>query len=343
MASSYFSPLTRRRLRAFKSHRVGFHSLWIFMALFLITLCAEFIANERPLIVYYEGSFYFPVVTDYSESDFGGVLPITADFSDPEFQENVRANGWILPAPVSFSFDTVDKYLGKPFPAAPSWRHPFGTDNQGRDIFARALYGYRVSVLFGLWLSISASIIGIILGAMQGYFGGKFDLIFQRVTEIWSGLPQLFILIILSAIFVPGFWTLFLILLAFSWTSLTGVVRAEFLRARKLGYVEAAKALGVPTYKVIVVHILPNAMIAAVTYLPFILCSSIVSLTSLDFLGFGMPPGSPSLGELLSQGKNSLHAPWLGVTAFFVLAVPLTLLVFVGEAVRDAFDPRLGG
>lgn len=342
MADSYFSPLTRRRFRAFKTHRIGWYSLWGFLALFLISLCAELIANERPILVYFNGSLYSPIFKDYSDSDFGGDLPILADFTDPSLQKNIREKGWILSTPVPFSYETVDKYLGQSFPSPPSWRHPFGTDNQGRDIFARALYGYRVSVLFGLWLSISASIIGILLGALQGYFGGKFDLIFQRVIEIWSGLPQLFILIILSAIFIPSFWTLFFILLAFSWTSLTGVVRAEFLRARKLGYVEAALALGVPTIKIIVVHILPNAMIAAVTYLPFILCSSIVSLTSLDFLGFGMPPGSPSLGELLSQGKNSLHAPWLGITAFFVLAVPLTLLIFIGEAVRDAFDPRLG-
>lgn len=337
-----FSPLTLRRLRAFKTHRMGWYSLWLFLALFIISLGAELIANERPIIVYYDGRIMFPVAKNYADDEVGGELPILADFTEPSVRERIREKGWMLETMVPFSFDTVDKHLGVNFPAPPSWRHPFGTDNQGRDIFARALYGYRVSVLFGLWLSITASIIGILLGALQGYYGGKFDLIFQRVIEIWSGLPQLFILIILSAIFVPGFWTLFFILLAFSWTSLTGVVRAEFLRARKLGYVEAAHALGVPTMKVIVVHILPNAMIAAVTYLPFILCSSIVSLTSLDFLGFGMPPGSPSLGELLAQGKNSLHAPWLGITAFFVLAVPLTLLIFVGEAVRDAFDPRLG-
>ena len=335
------SPLTRRRLAIFSAHRRGFWALWIFLALFVLALFAEFLANDRPLAVHYEGHWYFPVLRDYSEDAFGPeFMPIEADFSDPDLRHAIEAKGWMLWPAIPFGYATIVKNLAVPAPAPPSWRNLLGTDDQARDVLARVIYGFRISVLFGFALTITSSAVGIVAGAVQGFYGGLTDLLFQRFIEIWSGMPQLFLLIILSSIIAPSFWILLLFLLLFSWMGLTGLVRAEFLRGRNLDYVRAARALGVSDVAVMWRHILPNAMVATLTFLPFTLSGSVTILASLDFLGFGLPPGSPSLGELVSQGKNNLQAPWLGITAFLVLGGVLTLLIFIGEAVRDAFDPR---
>jgi len=334
------SPLNARRLENFKANRRGFFSLWIFLALFIPTLFAEFIANDKPLLVKYEGSYFVPVIVDYAETTFGGDFPTSADYRDPFIANKIKKSGWMFWTPVRYSYDTINYDLPVPAPAPPGAENWLGTDDQGRDVVARAIYGFRISVLFGLTLTILSSVIGVAAGAVQGYFGGVIDLVFQRFIEIWGGLPMLFLLIILASIVEPNFWWLLGLMLLFSWVGLVGVVRAEFLRARNFDYVKAAHALGVSNRVIMFKHILPNAMVATLTFLPFILNSSIVTLTSLDFLGFGLPAGSPSLGELLIQGKANLQAPWLGITAFMVLAVMLSLLVFVGEAVRDAFDPR---
>jgi microcin C transport system permease protein len=335
------SPINRRRVAIFCAHRRGFWSLWIFLALFALTLFAEFLANDRPLLIRYDGQWLFPVLADYSEDAFGAdFLPTEADYTDPDLQKAIAAKGWMLWPLVPYSYASVVKNLPVPAPAPPSWRNPLGTDDEARDVLARVIYGFRISVLFGFTLTIVASVVGIAAGAVQGFYGGLTDLLFQRFIEVWSGMPQLYLLIILSSIIAPGFWILLVFLLLFSWMTLTGLVRAEFLRGRNLDYVRAAKALGVSDAAVMWRHILPNAMVATLTFLPFILSGSVTILASLDFLGFGLPPGSPSLGELVSQGKNNLQAPWLGITAFVVLGGVLTLLIFVGEAVRDAFDPR---
>ncbi len=334
------SPITRRRLDTFKRNRRGFWSLWIFLALFVLSMGAEVIANDRPLVVSYQGDLYFPVLTDYPETTFGGDFPTATVYRDPYVRDLIEADGWMVWPPIRFDYRTINLDISAPAPSAPSLANPLGTDDVGRDVAARLIYGFRISVLFGLALTIFSSVLGVFAGAVQGYFGGWLDLIAQRFLEIWSGLPQLFILIIVSSIVIPSFWTLLAVLLLFSWTSLVGVVRAEFLRARNFDYVRAAKALGMSDGAVMVKHVLPNAMVATLTFLPFILSGSIVALTALDFLGLGLPPGSPSLGDLLRQGKENLQAPWLGITGFLVLAVMLSLLVFIGEAVRDAFDPR---
>jgi microcin C transport system permease protein len=335
------SPLTRRRLAIFRAHRRGFWSLWIFLALFLLTLFAELIANDRPLLVHYEGHWFFPVLQDYSEDAFDpNMMPTLADFTDPDLQREIDAKGWMIWPAIPFHYDTIVKNLPVPAPAPPSLTNLLGTDDQARDVLARVIYGFRISVLFGFTLTILSSAVGIAAGAVQGFYGGLTDLFFQRFIEIWSGMPQLYLLIILSSIITPGFWILLAFLMLFSWMGLTGLVRAEFLRGRNLDYVRAAKALGVSDIAVMWRHILPNAMVATLTFLPFTLSGSVTILASLDFLGFGLPPGSPSLGELVSQGKNNLQAPWLGITAFVVLGGVLTLLIFIGEAVRDAFDPR---
>ncbi|MBB4285771.1 ABC transporter permease [Roseospira goensis] len=340
--SGGLSPIWRRRLANFRANRRGFWSLWIFLVLFVLSLFAEWIANDRPVFVWYDGAPYFPVVADYPETTFGGDFPTPAAYRDPFVADLITDKGFMVWPLVTFSYQTVNQDLPVPAPAPPSAENWLGTDDQGRDVMARLIYGFRLSVLFGLALTVFSSLIGVAAGAVQGYFGGLLDLFFQRFVEIWSGLPQLFILIIVSSVLVPGFWTLLVVLLLFSWTALVGVVRAEFLRARNFDYVRAAKALGMSDAQVMVKHVLPNAMVATLTFLPFILAGSLVALTSLDFLGLGLPPGSPSLGELLRQGKDNLQAPWLGITSFMVIAVMLTLLVFVGEAVRDAFDPRKG-
>jgi len=335
-----FTPLTTRRLAQFKANKRGFWSLWIFLTLFVVALSANLIANSKPLLVNYKGSYYTPFLTYYPETVFGGDFETEADYRDPYVIDLIEKNGWAVWAPIRYSFDTINYDLPSPAPSAPTSENILGTDDQGRDVLARVLYGFRISVLFGLALTVFSSAIGVAAGAFQGFYGGKVDLIAQRVIEIWASLPSLYILIIFSAMFVPGFWTLLLILLLFSWTHLVDVVRAEFLRARSLDYVRAAKALGVGNFTLMHRHILPNAVVATLTMMPFVLTGSITALTSLDFLGLGLPPGSPSLGELLAQGKNNINAPWLGATAFFSLAIMLTLLTFIGEAVRDAFDPR---
>ena len=334
------SPLARRRIAIFRASRRGYWSLWIFLALFGLSLCAEVIANDRPLVVRFDGRWYFPVLVSYPETAFGGVLPTAAVYRDPEVRRLIEAKGWMVWPPIRYSYDTINYALTVPAPAPPSRENWLGTDDQGRDLLARLIYGFRISVLFGLTLTILSSIVGIAAGAVQGYWGGWVDLLFQRGIEIWSGLPVLYLLIILASLVEPTFWWLLGLMLLFSWLALVGVVRAEFLRARNFDYVRAARALGVRPAVIMFRHVLPNAMVATLTFMPFILNGSITTLTSLDFLGFGMPPGSPSLGEILAQGKANLQAPWIGITGFVVLAVMLSLLVFIGEAVRNAFDPR---
>ncbi len=335
------SPLSRRRLAIFRAHRRGFWSLWIFLALFVLALFAEFIANDRPLVVRYDGHWFFPVLQDYSEADIiPDGMPFSADFTDPFLRKEIDSKGWMIWPAIPFAYNTLIKNPPVPAPIPPSWTNLLGSDDQARDVLARVIYGFRISILFGFTLTILSSAVGIAAGAVQGFYGGLTDLLFQRFIEIWSGMPQLYLLIILSSIIAPGFWILLAFLMLFSWMGLTGLVRAEFLRGRNLDYVRAAKALGVSDIAVMWRHILPNAMVATLTFLPFTLSGSVTILASLDFLGFGLPPGSPSHGELVSQGKNNLQAPWLGITAFFVLGGVLTLLIFVGEAVRDAFDPR---
>jgi microcin C transport system permease protein len=337
----HLKPLAQRRLRNFRANRRGFFSLWIFLVIFTISLPAEFLANDKPLLVHYGGSYYFPTLRIYPETVFGGDFETEAEYRERDVQELITAKGgWMIWPPVRYSYGTVNLNLEVPAPSPPSAENWLGTDDQARDVVARALYGFRISVLFGLTLTFFGSIIGISVGAVQGYFGGWVDLLFQRFIEIWSGLPQLFLLIIMASVVTPNFWWLLGIMLLFGWMALEGVVRAEFLRARNFEYVRAARAMGVDNFTIIRRHVLPNAMVASLTFLPLILSGSITSLTALDFLGFGLPPGSPSLGELLAQGKANLQAPWLGFTATVTLAVMLTLLIFIGEAVRDAFDPR---
>ncbi|GAB0119513.1 ABC transporter permease [Acidisoma sp. 7E03] len=344
MAGITLSPLNRRRFAAFRANRRGWWAFWIFLVLFGVSLCANVVANDRPLLIMFQGHLLCPVLQDYSEDRFGpDFMPTDADYSDPTVQAAIRAHGWMVWPLIPFRYDTTVTDLGRAAPSPPSWRNWLGTDDQARDVLARVIYGFRVSVLFGFTLTALASVIGILAGAIQGYYGGLTDLLFQRFIEIWSGLPDLFMLIILSSIIAPSFWVLLLFLLLFNWVNLTGVVRAEFLRGRTLDYVRAARALGVSDFAVMRRHILPNAMTATLTFLPFTLSGSVTILASLDFLGFGLPPGSPSLGELVSQGRDNLQAPWLGITAFAVLGGLLILLIFIGEAVRDAFNPRKTG
>jgi microcin C transport system permease protein len=334
---------SRRRWRVFRSNRRGFFSLIIFSVLSILCLFAELIANDRPLLVQYKQQWYVPVLVSYPETTFGGDLETEADYRDPFVKELIESHGWYIPAPIPFRYDTINYGLTSPAPTAPDGVNLLGTDDQGRDVLARVIYGFRISVLFGLALTLLSSIVGMAAGAVQGYYGGKVDLFGQRFIEIWASMPTLFLLIILSSLVVPDFWWLLLIMLLFNWMNLVGVVRAEFLRGRNLEYVKAAKAMGLSDSRIMLRHILPNAMVASLTFLPFLLTGYITQLSALDFLGFGLPPGSPSLGELLQQGKNNLQAPWLGITGFLVLSVMLTLLVFIGEAVRDAFDPRSVG
>jgi microcin C transport system permease protein len=359
----FLSPTNLRRWQNFKANRRGYWSLWIFLILFGLSLVAELIANDRPIIASYKGEILVPVLMDYPEEKFGGFLA-TTDYRSPYIAEEINANGWMIWPPIHYSYQTANSNIPHSAPTAPFWMmakdercsaYPLGdkdpdcnlgnlnwlgTDDQARDVTARMLYGFRISVLFGLALTIASAAVGVTAGAIQGYFGGWTDLLFQRFIEIWSSMPVLYILLIIAAILPPGFFILLGIMLLFSWTSFVGIVRAEFLRARNFEYVNAARALGVGNGTIMWRHLLPNAMVATLTFLPFILSGSITTLTSLDFLGFGMPPGSASLGELIAQGKNNLQAPWLGLTAFVTMSVMLSLLIFIGEAVRDAFDPR---
>lgn len=335
-----WSSLNRRRWNNFSSNKRGFWSLWIFLVLFSFTLCAEFVANDNPLLVKFDGHYYIPVFSNYPETMFGGDFETETKYRDPYVRKLIEEKGWMIWPLIPYSYNTINYNLTQPAPSPPSSENWLGTDDQGRDVLARMIYGFRISVLFGITLTLLSSLIGVAAGAVQGYFGGLTDLLLQRFIEIWGGMPILYLLIIMASLVQPNFWWLLVLMLLFSWMSLVHVVRAEFLRARNLDYVRAAKALGSGDLVIMYKHVLPNAMVATLTYMPFILNHSITTLTSLDFLGFGLPPGSPSLGELLNQGKNNLQAPWLGISAFCVLALMLTLLIFVGEAVRDAFDPR---
>ncbi|AJD48382.1 ABC transporter permease [Isoalcanivorax pacificus W11-5] len=336
----FSNPVFQRQWNTFRSNRRGYWSLWLFSILFVLCLGAELIANDRPLVLSYQSELYFPVLKVYPETTFGGMFETEANYRDPFVKELIEQDGWIVWPVIPFSHDTINYDLTVPSPAPPSSDNWLGTDDQGRDVLARILYGFRISVLFGLILALASSVIGIAVGAMQGYYGGWTDLAGQRFIEIWSSMPILYLIIILSSFVVPNFWWLLLIMLLFSWMTLVDLVRAEFLRCRNLDYVRAARALGVSAPVIMFRHMLPNAMVATLTFLPFILNGAIVTLTTLDFIGFGLPPGSPSLGELLGQGKANLHAPWLGISAFVSLALILSLLIFIGEAVRDAFDPR---
>ncbi|MGZ8300532.1 MAG: ABC transporter permease, partial [Rhodoplanes sp.] len=355
------SPINRRRWENFKANRRGYWSFWVFLALFFLSLGAEFIANDRPLFVSYDGRWYYPVFVNYPETTFGGDFETRTDYRDPFVQRLIaEKDGYMVWPPVHYSYNTHNLDLPTPAPSPPTWMlteaqcqpvvakkglngcsdleyNWLGTDDQGRDVVARLIYGFRISVLFGLALTLVSSVVGVAAGAVQGYFGGWTDLLFQRFIEIWTSVPSLYLLLIISSVLVPGFFVLLGILLLFSWVSLVGLVRAEFLRGRNFEYVQAARALGVSNALIMFRHLLPNAMVATLTFLPFILSSSVMTLTALDFLGFGLPPGSPSLGEMLSQGKANIQAPWLGLTAFFTVAVMLSLLIFIGEAVRDAF------
>lgn len=335
------SPINQRRWEQFKAHKRGWYSLWIFLALFVFSLGAELFANDKPLVVSYQGNWYFPIVKRYPETEFGGEIPIRANFKNPYIQQLItEQDGWMLWPPVPFSYDSINYDLPVPAPAPPSAHNWLGTDDQGRDVLARVIYGFRISVLFALTLTLFSSLIGVLFGALQGFYGGWVDLAGQRFLEIWSGLPVLYLLIIMASFIQPNFWWLLGIMLLFSWMSLVDLVRAEFLRGRNLEYARAARALGMPDRQIMLRHILPNAMVSTLTFLPFILTGAIGTLTALDFLGFGLPPGAPSLGELVAQAKANLQAPWLGISAFVVLALMLSLLVFIGEAARDAFDPR---
>ncbi len=334
------SAINQERWRRFKANRRGFISLWIFLALFILCLFAEMIANEVPLLVSQGGRLYVPLLKSYTEKDFGGEFDTAADYRDPHVRQLIESRGWMLWPLIRFSYKTINYELPSPAPSPPTAQNWLGTDENGKDVLAILIYGFRISVLFGLTLSILSSAVGVAVGALQGYYGGRVDILGQRFLEVWSGMPTLFLLIILSSVVQPNFWWLLLITLLFGWMGLVGLVRAEFLRARNFEYVLAARALGMSNARVIFRHILPNAMVATLTFMPFILGGSITTLTSLDFLGFGLPVGSPSLGDLLAQGKANLQAPWLGISSFVILAGTLSLLVFVGEAVRDAFDPR---
>jgi len=334
------SPLNKRRLQNFISNKRGLYSFLIFIILFFISLFADIIANERPLILKYNSEFYYPVFKSYPETVFGGDFETEADYRDPYVVNLINSKGWLIMPIIPYSYDTIIRDIEVPAPAPPSAKNWLGTDDQARDVLSRLIYGFRISILFGFTLTFFSMIIGVSAGAIQGYFGGKTDLIFQRFMEIWSAVPTLYILIILASVIQPNFWWLLLILLLFSWMGYVGVVRAEFLRARNFDYIRAAKALGVSNIRIIIRHMIPNATVATITFLPFSLSASVTVLSGLDFLGFGLPPGSASLGEMVNQGRNNLQAPWLGLTSFFTLGIMLGLLVFVGEAIRDALDPR---
>ena len=334
------SPLNKRRLQNFKSNKRGFYSFWIFSFLFVVSIFADFIANDKPLLIKFDQEYYCPIINEYPETIFGGDFETEADYRDPYVIKLIEDKGWIIMPLIPYTYNTIIRDLDVPAPAPPSKKNWLGTDDQARDVLARLIYGFRISILFGFTLTFFSMIIGVSAGAIQGYFGGKIDLFFQRFMEIWSAIPTLYVLIILASIVQPNFWWLLMILLFFSWMGYVGVVRAEFLRARNLDYVRAAKALGVSNHTIMFRHLLPNATVATITFLPFSLSASVTALSGLDFLGFGLPPGSASLGEMVNQGRNNLQAPWLGLTSFFTLGLMLGLLVFVGEAIRDSLDPR---
>jgi microcin C transport system permease protein len=328
----------------FKHSRMGYLSLWIFMVLFGLSMCAELIANDKPLIVRYQGKFYFPIVKTQPERVFGGDFATPTDFLDPDIRHNITSNGnWAIYPPIPYSYETLNYFSKVPNPAPPSFDNWLGTDDRGRDVLSRLIYGFRLSILFGLALTIVGVSVGIITGSLMGFFGGKFDLISQRLIEIWSAMPELYLLIIFASIFNPSIWLLIVLLAAFGWMGLSDYVREEFFRNRALEYVRAARALGLTNLQIMRRHILPNSLTPVITFLPFRMSAAILSLTSLDFLGLGVPPGTPSLGELLSQGKSNLDAWWISLSTFVVLVATLLLLTFMGEALRDAFDARKSG
>jgi microcin C transport system permease protein len=332
------------RWQRFKSNRLGYTSLWIFLILFGLSVCAELIANDKPLVVRYQGQFYFPILQSQPETVFGGDFATPTDFLDPDIRRSITSKGnWAIYPPIPYSFETLNYFAKSPNPAAPSVDNWLGTDDRGRDVLARLIYGFRLSILFGLALTIVGVTVGIITGALMGFFGGKFDLITQRAIEIWSAMPELYLLIIFASIFTPSIWLLVVLLAAFSWMGLSDYVRAEFFRNRALEYVRAARALGLTNMQIMRRHILPNSLTPVITFLPFRMSAAILSLTSLDFLGLGVPPGTPSLGELLAQGKGNLDAWWISLSTFVVLVSTLLLLTFMGEALRDAFDSRKSG
>jgi len=334
------SPIMRARLQRFKENKLGFSCFIIFIIILILSLGSELIANDKPLLVRYDSSLYVPAFKTYPETTFGGMFETEADYKDPVVQQLINAKGWALWPLIEYSYQTPNLELAVPVPSEPTSQNWLGTDDQGRDVLARILYGLRISLLFGFALTIASAVIGIIIGAIQGYYGGWIDLAGQRVLEVWGGLPMLFMVMILVSMFTPNVYWLFLIMLLFGWTTLVGLVRAEFLRARNFDYVRAARSLGVSDRAIIFRHILPNAMSSSLSQLPFMLTANITALTALDFLGYGLPPDAASLGELLLQGKNNLNAPWLALSGFFTLAIVLSLLIYIGEATRDAFDPR---
>ncbi len=334
------NPSNHQRWAQFKANKRGYYSLWIFSFLFLLSLVAEVWVNDKPIMVSYQSNWYFPIVQDIPEQDLGGDFDISTDYRDPYMVQQINKEGWMIWPLIPFYYYSSNYELTSAAPSEPDALNWLGTDDQGRDVVARLVYGFRISVIFALSLTLVSSVIGVIVGAIQGYYGGKIDLIGQRLLEIWEGLPMLFMLIILASFVEPTFTWLLGLMILFSWPSLVSVVRAEFLRGRHLDYVKAAKALGVKDSKIMFKHILPNAMIATLTFMPYLFTGALTTLTSLDFLGFGLPLGSASLGEMISQGKENLHAPWLAITAFISLSSILVLLVFIGEAARDAFDPR---
>jgi microcin C transport system permease protein len=332
------------RWQRFKANRLGYTSLWIFLILFGLSVCAELIANDKPLVVRYQGQFYFPILQSQPETVFGGDFATPTDFLDPDIRRSITSKGnWAVYPPIPYSFETLNYFAKSPNPAAPSMDNWLGTDDRGRDVLARLIYGFRLSILFGLALTIVGVTVGIITGALMGFFGGKFDLVTQRAIEIWSAMPELYLLIIFASIFTPSIWLLVVLLAAFSWMGLSDYVRAEFFRNRALEYVRAARALGLTNMQIMRRHILPNSLTPVITFLPFRMSAAILSLTSLDFLGLGVPPGTPSLGELLAQGKGNLDAWWISLSTFVVLVSTLLLLTFMGEALRDAFDSRKSG
>ena len=340
-ASTVGASPSRRAWLRFKRNRLGYWSLLVFGTLVVLSLFAELISNDRPLVVRYAGSTYFPMVKDYSEKTFGGDFDTATDYLDPFIRQRLSQPGnWALFAPNPYGSKTLNYFAKEPNPSAPSRDNWLGTDDRGRDLLAQLIYGFRVSVLFALALTVTGVLLGVITGALQGFFGGKTDLAFQRFIEIWSSMPELYLLIIFSAVFAPSLALLLVLLSLFGWMGLSDYVRAEFLRNRQLDYVRAARALGVGNWQIIIRHLLPNSLTPVVTFLPFRMSGAILALTSLDFLGLGVPPGTPSLGELLSQGKNNIDAWWISLATFCVLVITLLLLTFMGDALRDALDPR---
>lgn len=336
------SPYRRSWMR-FRANRRGYYSLWIFSILLVISLGAELLSNDRPIIIQYQGEYYFPLFKEYPEADFGGDFATEADYTDPYVRQLLRQDGnWVIYPPNPYSYNTINYFTEQPNPAAPSAANLLGTDDRGRDVLARLIYGFRLSVLFAFVLTAIGVVLGILAGALQGYLGGRFDLFAQRLIEVWGSMPELYLLIIFASLFNPSILLLIVLLSLFGWMGLADYVRAEFLRGRNMDYVRAARAMGVSNRSIMFRHLLPNSLTPVITFLPFRISGAILALTSLDFLGLGVPPTTPSLGELLAQGKENIESWWLSITTFVVLVGTLTLLIFIGEALREAMDTRRG-